>query len=760
MLGPLPVLRDIVLVGGGHSHVGVLRSFGMAPMPGVRLTLICRDSYTPYSGMLPGYIAGHYGYDDVHIDLRRLAAFAGARMLGCEAIGLDLDRRQILCRGRPAVAYDLLSINVGSTPDLTHVPGAAELALPVKPIHMFNQRWLALLARVKDGAGPLQVAVVGAGAGGVELLLAMRRRLRHELRTAARDPDALQFHLIDGAERILPTHNPRVQNWFMQELTRRGVRLHLGQKVHSMAPGSLTLVDGTRVSADEVIWVTQASGAGWLGDTGLALDAQGFIRVNEHLQSVSDARVFAAGDIASLEGQPLEKAGVFAVRQGVPLAENLRRAVRGQPLRGWRAQRRWLALIGTGERHAVASRGWFSAQGEWVWRWKDWIDRRFMQRFNQLPSMPMQQALRPVALPLMRQEAEQAQAAAAMRCGGCGAKVGAPVLARALRGLQPMQHADVLLGLAAPDDAAVLRVPPGMVMVHSVDFFRSFIDDPWTFGRIAANHALGDLFAMGAMPQSASAIVTLPPGLEAKVEDQLRQMMAGAVDMLNAAGCALVGGHSSEGTEVALGFAVNGLIDENLAALTRKSGLHAGDVLVLTKPLGTGIVLAAHARAQAQGRWVDTALESMLRSGRQAARCLHTFGASACTDVTGFGLLGHLVEMAQPSGVDVELDLAALPALPGACELAARGVSSSLHAANLERRSLLRATEEAAAHPCYPLLFDPQTAGGLLAGLPPEQAEACVAALRASGEAQACVIGRVLARSGPESVVALRAGHP
>ncbi|MGV0959069.1 MAG: selenide, water dikinase SelD [Limnohabitans sp.] len=769
-----PVLRDLVLVGGGHSHVGVLRMFAMKPEAGLRITVICTDTDTPYSGMLPGYVAGHYSFDEVHIDLGRLAAIAGARLYRDEVIGIDRSTQQVICRHRPPVAYDRLSINIGSTPQIKQIEGAQALAVPVKPIAQFNQRWLQLLAKVREWRGRMTVAVVGGGAGGVELLLAMQYRLRHELKALGRNPEDLKFVLLTAAETLLPTHNPGVRERFVKVLRERNVEVHTGAEVVQVSPGCLHTHDGRTFDADETMWVTQAGGPAWLQSTGLALDAQGFIQVNAQLQTLTDPKIFAAGDIASFTERPLEKAGVFAVRMGKPLATNLRRSLRGQSLRPYRPQRHWLALISTGNRCAVASRGQLGFAGAWVWRWKDRIDRQFMRRFNEFapmaqPRQPSLWALLTQAfstwrspawgqprMPLSSEESLQALSAIAMRCGGCGAKVGANILSRALGSLQPIARQDVLIGLHEPDDAAVVKVPAGKAVVQTVDFFRAFIDDPYLFGKVAANHALGDIFAMGAEPQTATAVCTVPPGLEAKVEDLLLQMMGGAVEVLNAAGCALVGGHTGEGRELALGFAINGLIDEKMPQVLRKGGMQAGDMLVLTKPIGTGTLFAAHARGAARGRWIDGAMQSMLMSNQVGAQILSAYGATACTDLTGFGLLGHLVEMTRPSGVDAELHLSTLPLLDGATDCVKAGIVSSLQTANVRLRRALRNMEEFAQDARYPLLFDPQTAGGLLASVPPAQADACVAALQAAGYAHAAIIGRINSPSAAIEPVVLK----
>lgn len=752
-----PVLKDIVLIGGGHSHVGVLKSFGMQPIPGVRLTVICTDVHTPYSGMLPGYVAGHYDYDEVHIDLSRLAAFANARLYRDEVIGIDRVNRKVLCRNRPPVPYDYLSINIGSTPQLLGVPGASVHAIAVKPITRFNERWLALLERVRHHAGKTTVAVVGAGAGGVELLLAMQFRLRRELQNLGRNPDELSFHLFTNSAVILPTHNASVRKKFDTVLAARGVLVHRNANVTQVHAGQLQTSDGETFTADEIVWVTHAGGAAWLKDTGLALNENGFIQVNDYLQTLTDPLIFAAGDIANMVNYPLEKAGVFAVRQGKPLTENLRLSVQGKPLHGYHPQQRWLALISTGDQYAIASRGWLGFGGAWVWRWKDWIDQNFMRKFSDFPNMEKMQSnaqsnsqsrsTQQTSLQLSSEESLQAISAIAMRCGGCGAKVGSSILSRALSQLHPIDNPDVVIGLKDPDDAAVVRVPAGKAMVHSVDFFRAFIDDPYLFGKVAANHALGDIWAMGAKPQSATAIATVPSGLDSKVEDVLFQMMTGALEVLNQANCALVGGHTGEGKELALGFAINGLIDDEPAHLMRKAGMRPGDVLILTKPIGTGTLFAAHMRLAAKGRWISAALESMVVSNEKAAQCLREYGVTACTDLTGFGLLGHLVEMTRPSGVDAELSMSALPLLDGAQECVNAGIVSSLQSANVRLRRALRNQEAMLKHPRYPLIFDPQTAGGLLASVPAENAKACIKALRELRYSHTVAIGKILAQS-------------
>ncbi|MCP4406867.1 MAG: selenide, water dikinase SelD [Gammaproteobacteria bacterium] len=734
-----PVVKDLVLIGGGHAHVTVLKRFGMKPVPGLRITLITRDIHTPYSGMLPGYVAGHYDYDDCHIDLGPLARFAGARLYHSEVEGIDIEQGKVIALGRPSIAYDLLSINTGSRPNSIDVPGVDEYAIAAKPIDAFLTKWDELLERVHLSKGEFRVVVVGGGAGGVELALSTQHRLQNLLKRVGDEPQRLKYTLLAESDSVMFMHNAGVRKRFERTFAERDVTIKTRSRVTEVKSDQVMLSDGTSVAADAVIWVTTAAAPTWPAEAGLAVDESGFIRVNENLQSQSHGELFAAGDIASLV-DPRPKSGVFAVRQGPVLADNLRAAATGGRLRPYHAQKNFLGLISTGNKYAMASRGNWSYESAWLWHIKDWIDRRFMRKFNELPEMDEEQS------PAL--DSGIADAAAikelstlAMRCGGCGAKVGATVLSRVMQRLPDDRRDDVLIGRDAADDCAMLAVPEGKVMVQSVDYFRAFIEDTYTFGAIAANHALGDLFAMGAEPQSVLAIATVPYGRERVVEESLYDLLAGALHILQPTGAVLAGGHSSEGAELAFGLTVNGLIDP--AKVWRKRGLNPGDALVLTKAVGTGTLFAAEMRGKAKGRWIDAATQSMLVSNQQAAACLQRFNATACTDLTGFGIIGHLIEMTKASEVDATIVMDALPLLDGAMDTVAAGILSSLQPQNLRLRRAVQEFENASKHPVFPLLFDPQTAGGLLAGVPAEQVDACVDELRLLGYSDTQIIGQI-----------------
>jgi len=373
-------MKKLVLLGGGHAHIEVLRQFGLRPLDGVELVLVSPDRHTPYSGMLPGLIAGHYEFHECHIDLEPLARFAGARFVQVNATAMDPRQHRITLADGAVLDYDIVSIDVGSTPPAHGIDGAAEHAIPVRPVKSFLAAWEVLIANIQSGA-VRSLTVVGGGAAGVEVLLAMQHRLSrlqlsHELRHA----------LITDMPQLLANHAHGARATFVRNLARKNVEVHCATRIVRINAKTLIAESGTRIEADVIILATGAAAPQWLASSGIALNDKKFININKYLQSTSHSDIFAVGDCATIAGAIYPKSGVYAVRQGPPLAENLRRALRSESLIEYTPQPRALALISTGEQHAIASYGPLSFHGNWVWRWKDSIDRAFMAKYQKLPT--------------------------------------------------------------------------------------------------------------------------------------------------------------------------------------------------------------------------------------------------------------------------------------------------------------------------------------------------------------------------------------
>jgi selenide,water dikinase len=366
-------VKRLVLVGGGHSHVEVLRRFALRPLAGTELILVSPGRFTPYSGMLPGLVAGHYSFEQCHIDLEHLAAWANARFHTDRVTGLDLQAKRARCEGGAVLDYDLLSLDIGSTPPVADIRGAQRYGVPVKPVERFLAAWREILADA--GRRTVHLLTVGGGAGGVELTLAMQHHARQAGARAA-------FCIVTDSDAILPGHAAGVRGRMERVMRTRDVTCHVRSRVTEIDAGLARLADGSPIPANHVIWATGASAPAWLREAGMATDPHGFVLVGETLQSRSHPEVFAAGDVATMERHPRPKSGVYAVRQGPPLAENLRRALTGERLQPHLPQAIALALISTGDRHAIASWGPIAWEGDWVWRWKDRIDRRFMARYR------------------------------------------------------------------------------------------------------------------------------------------------------------------------------------------------------------------------------------------------------------------------------------------------------------------------------------------------------------------------------------------
>lgn len=368
-----PAKTRLLLAGGGHAHLGVLAALAAEPVPGLEVTLVSPFPRQVYSGMLPGWIAGHYALDGCVVPLEPLARRAGAHFEMAHVARLDLDARVAYTEGAQPFAFDLLSIDTGPVADLHTIVGLAEHAIALRPIESLIGQWQRLLAHLADATDINTLTVIGGGAGGVELALAFAHRAQ-----AARLP--LRVQLVAGKVGIVPTLPPAAGQRLERFMHAHNVRLIVDDAVE-VGRHTVLLADGGELTSDMTLAATGAVAPEWPAAAGLACDGRGFIAVNEYLQSTSHPFVFAAGDCATMLEHPRPKSGVYAVRAGPPLGRNLRRAALGRRLAAYTPQHRALYLLSTGARHAVGTWGPLCFDGAWAWRWKDHIDRKFIARF-------------------------------------------------------------------------------------------------------------------------------------------------------------------------------------------------------------------------------------------------------------------------------------------------------------------------------------------------------------------------------------------
>ena len=732
------------MVGAGHTHIQVLRHWIMRPNHAVDATLVVDTPIAVYSGMAPGLVAGQYARHELEIDAVPLARRAGVRVVMSPCTGVEAAARRLLVDGREPLPFDLASFDVGSTVAALDLPGVREHAVPTRPINR--------LAAAVDGRLDAltntepRIVVVGSGAGGIELAFCVDARLRRQ----GLEP---RTTIVEAGDRILPGYHPSLARRIAAAARARGIETMFGAKVEAVDADSVQLEGGGRLDADLTFWVTGAAALPIFRDSDLPLDDGGFVRTRSTLQVEGHDHVFAVGDCATLADHPgRARAGVYAVRMGPYLIDNLERRLGGRPLRRYTPQGDFLSLLNLGDGTAVGAKWGRTFEGRWVMRLKDRIDRRFMERFQVLGP---DGAPRPWLADMTAEEGGEADGAgpmghaggtqaAAMFCGGCAAKVGPDHLGRALArvGLDEKtgQSADVILDLATPDDAVAYRTPAGDQVVASLDAFPAFTDDPWLVGRVAAVNACSDLHATGIAPRIAQALVTLPQTADGEAaEELLFQVLAGARAALDAEDVLLLGGHTNTGPELVVGFHVEG-VARNGRGLLLKGAVQPGDELVLTKPLGCGVLLAADRMGLCPGRSIRAALSSMQTSNRGALEAAQRAETRAATDVSGFGLAGHLGEMALASSTDIEIDVDALPALPSALELLERGERSTSHHQNT--RLPLPVRRQAPPGPRLELAFDPQTAGGLVLAVAPDRSESLIDDLRSQGLDEARVIGR------------------
>ena len=695
MLNRPLISREVVLVGGGHAHALFLRKWGMKPIPGVQISLISPNSETTYTGMLPGFLAGHYSKEQIAIDLVKLCRFAGARFIMASVDNILSKENLISISGRDFLPYDVASINIGVTSALIGNKLSNLYTNSIRPLTDFVERWSAFKKELKGHRVHPKIVIIGGGIGAVEIAMAMSHAIKSLGITD------FTITLLDKSELLNEVH-ASTRKTILTTLKRSSILTLTHVRVFECTERSVRLENGSEIESNFTIIAAGARAYDWLEHTDLSLKG-GFIKVDQNLRVLGRSNIFAVGDCAHLTFSPRPKAGVFAVRQAPILFQNVCAKILKRKLKVFSPQRNHLKLISLGDKKAISDYVLPPVSGGMVWNIKNKIDQAFMIKFSNFPLMTGKSAGYKVPVEILN-DANPDQ----MLCGGCGAKVSSEVLNSVIQNIDQKDRKDVLTGIG--DDAAVIDVKTKR-QILTTDHLREFNSDLWSYAKITAVHSLGDIWAMGGKPQVAMAHIIIPEASDKVQKNWLKQIMRAASDVFEDDGARIVGGHTSIGAEFSIGFSVTGTVSKDPILI---SGARPGDLLVLTKPIGSGTILAGEMQLLSRGHWVESALKWMTKSQRKASEVLSS--ARAMTDITGFGLAGHLIRICEHSQVSATIEVSQIPFLVGAEQLAKSGIRSSLYENNLKVKNKMAFVPSAKAN----LLFDPQTSGGLLAAIPKE----------------------------------------
>lgn len=688
----------IVLVGAGHTHLLFLRKWGMTRDKGYaasdsEITLISNYPTATYSGMLPAALAGQCTASEMEIDLVPFCNSIGVRLLTNPVTGIDYETKKVLVAERPPIPFDVLSVGIGSIP--ASLPKKCESAnfVPVKPMQTFLARLNQVAEQLKrNGVVQPRVIIVGGGVASIEIAFC----LRPWLLSSGFSPEMC---LMTRGDRIGQELESSTCSRVERQLAKQSTAIERKCEVTDFDGKQLHCSDGRTFRADLVIWTTGATPPSLVQSLGLETARDGFVAVRETLQTIALDNVFCVGDTATFERSPNSKAGVYAVRQAPVLWENVNRYLQQKPLIAFQPQPDFLRLINTGDGSAIGQWKGQSFSGKWVWWLKNRIDVKFMHKFQ----------------PIQMNETKHADV---MQCNGCGCKLGSTSLHRALsaqshatgdRNLQTAPNSEL-------DDAATLDLGNDHRLLASTDFFSTPFMDPFLSGQIAAWHAASDILACGGKVRWALSNVVVPEGGKESQEVWLAEMLAGIHKTLSHLQARSVAGHTIVGPRAEVGLT---MIGNSPSDKLTKTGLEAGDVLYLTKPLGFGVCMAANMRNLLDAAGWDDLLSAMLDNKQGYISAAMASGTRCATDVTGFGLLGHLAEMldvknSSRTPLTAELFLERLPFLPAAILHSQGGLRSSLYPDNFETARFVQVDSSIREDARVPLLYDPQTCGGFL----------------------------------------------
>jgi len=697
----IPITNDLVLIGGGHSHLSVLMKLSKRPINGNRITLITNEIDTPYSGMIPGYIEGIYSWRDSHIDLYRLCLKLNVRFIHAEVERVSAYEKEIYFKDRPKIKFDVLSINTGIQSNNREIKGAAKYCLPVKPISKLTNNFLNKITNFKS------IAFIGGGAGSVELALAIKKRFLNINQD-------IKITIITGKRGLLSTFPQKTKLTSLKTLEKFKIDIIEYKRVLEVKPKQIILSDKSMLKIDKAILSTNSMTPKWLAKSDILLTKDNYILVNKSFQT-NYKYVFASGDVIDFNNQNLKKAGVFAVRSGKPLAINIKQFILGKKLVEYKFNKNYLALIGTSKRSAIATKYNLTFNSRFFFYLKKYIDQNFIKKFSdfRIRKKFTLDALKTDVLNIFVKHKEKiTDENDIMQCKGCAAKVPLNALKQAL-------PKDIV---STSEDA--VSVPGHPELYQTVDMISSIITDPFLLGKIAANHSISDMVSVNSKITSAMMILQLPLSKTEINSRDLEQVLLGANEIFKTIDCPLIGGHTMIGKDKdpIIGFSILGQKQKKIKIMKNRRKIKTKDLLILTEKIGSGLIFAGINNYLIDSYFQTDVIKQMIKGNLNFGKISNHLNILSMTDITGFGLANHLLNLIKRDNSKTGLTIYPnkIPLFQGVNECLNKDIKSSLFKSNYDiaQKDIIYKRDKSKLDN---ILYDPQTVGGIAFIIPQEE---------------------------------------
>ena len=671
--------KQLVLVGGGHSNVQVLKKLSMIKIKGLHTILISDNFEAVYSGMTPGYIHEEFNKDEICIDLQRLCFNANATFIKDKVVKLETNFQKLELQNYPPVYFDYLSINTGSVSNTRDLKIENQSnCFHVKPISLFIKKFDEI-DKIINLNEKRKIIIIGGGVASYELAFSLKRRYENNL------------ELIIIGNRILSEKNlnSKTRKRLKTISADLGIKEILG-KVISISENKVTLKDGRVIESNLNLLSTGAKIEEWLIESDLERDKKGFIKVDENLLSINHKNIFVTGDACNIININRPKSGVMAVRQGEILKENIFLILMKKKLRKFKPQKNWLYLIGTYENYALLNYFFLSFHAKWCWRLKLFIDKNFIEKFK-LKNNP---SMSDKYLKIDHEEENK------MYCQGCGSKVSKENLLNYLKNNTNNHNLS---------DSSVIH-HNSLKTLQTIDHIKLFSSfNPFDFGKISYLHSQNDILASGGNVNSLSVSVGVPFSKNFIENFYLDFFMQGIKSEADNDKCKISSGHSYQSNEPGITINMNGEID----IVSSKSLAKEGDLIYLSKPLGTGYLLAAYFSNSNLISSEDFAklIKYLKRGNRSSVSLARSCSSQTMTDISGYGLASHLIDICLSSELSSELVLNSNLLINSDLNLLNNYKSTGFFN-NL--KSTERYVDIANDHPLKNILYDPQTNGPML----------------------------------------------